>query len=121
VVDFFQTCADDQAGCVDDRKENNFSLRPFLPELWPFVNLSNTILWHQLLINYQADFFQSCTDDQAQSCTDDQAGCADDRKENNFSLRPFLPELWPFVNFSTRILCHQLLIYYLVDFSNLHR
>jgi hypothetical protein len=47
------------------------------------------ILWHQLLINYLADFFQTCTDDQA--------GCVDDRKEMIFFLRPFLPELWPFV------------------------
>jgi hypothetical protein len=31
-------------------------------------------LWHQLLINYQADFFQTCTDDQA--------GCVDDRNDN---------------------------------------
>jgi hypothetical protein len=34
------------------------------------------ILWHQLLINYQVDFFQTCTDDQA--------GCLDDHKETIF-------------------------------------
>jgi hypothetical protein len=35
------------------------------------------ILWHQLLLNYQVDFFKTCTDDLA--------GCVDDRKERIFS------------------------------------
>jgi hypothetical protein len=39
------------------------------------------ILWHQLLINYRADFFQTCTDDQAR--------CVDDCKEKIFFLQPF--------------------------------
>ena len=39
------------------------------------------ILWHQLLLNYKADFFQTCTDDQA--------GCVDDGKERNISCDHF--------------------------------
>jgi hypothetical protein len=39
------------------------------------------ILWHQLLINYRADFFQTCTDDQV--------GCLDDRKRKIFSAAIF--------------------------------
>jgi hypothetical protein len=46
--------------------------------VYPYVP---QILWHQLLLNYQADFFQTCTDDQA--------GCVDDHKERIFSCDQF--------------------------------
>jgi hypothetical protein len=85
-MDFFQTCTDDQAGCLDDRKENIFSCDHFY-QLWPFVDFSNKVLWHQLLINYFADFFQFCTDDQA--------GCVDDRKEKIFSCGHFYQSYGP--------------------------
>ena len=45
------------------------------------------ILWHQLLLNYQADFFQTCTDDQV--------GCVDDRKEKIFSCDHFYQSYGP--------------------------
>jgi hypothetical protein len=45
------------------------------------------ILWHQLLIYYQADFFQTCTDDQV--------GCVDDRKETIFSCDHFYQNYGP--------------------------
>jgi hypothetical protein len=62
-ADFFQTCIDDQVGFVDDRKEKYFFLRPFLPELWPIVNFTHKIVWHQLHIIYLAEYFKTCTDD----------------------------------------------------------
>ncbi len=45
------------------------------------------ILWHQLLLNYKADFFQTCTDDQA--------GCVDDRKEMIISCDQFYQSYGP--------------------------
>jgi hypothetical protein len=45
------------------------------------------ILWHQLLLNYQADFFQTCTDDQG--------GCVDDCKEMIFSCDKFYQSYVP--------------------------
>jgi hypothetical protein len=39
------------------------------------------ILWHQLLVDYQAEFFQTCTDDKG--------GCVDDCKEKNFPATIF--------------------------------
>jgi hypothetical protein len=47
------------------------------------------ILWHQLLINYRADFFQTCTYDQA--------GSVDDRKEKIFSYDHFYQCYGPFL------------------------
>jgi hypothetical protein len=50
-------------------------------------SLSPQILWHQLLLNYRADFFQTCTDDQV--------GCVDDRKEKIFSCDHFYQSYGP--------------------------
>jgi hypothetical protein len=52
-------------------------LRPYIPQ----------ILWHQLLLNDEADFFQTCTDDQA--------GCVDDHKERIFSCDHFYQSYGP--------------------------
>jgi hypothetical protein len=113
LADLFQTGTDDQAGCVDDRKENIFSWEYFELELRPFVNFSNTILWHQLLIYYLADFFQTCKDDQA--------WCIDGVARKICFPRLLLPELCPCVNFSHTILWHQLHIFiWLNSFKRAH-
>ncbi len=36
-VDFFQTCTDDEAGCVDDRKERIFSCDQFYQSYGPLL------------------------------------------------------------------------------------
>jgi hypothetical protein len=45
------------------------------------------ILWHQLLLNNQAYFFQTCIENRA--------GCVDDRKERNFSCGHFYQSYGP--------------------------
>ncbi len=95
-TDFFLTCTHDQDGWVDDHKffmppqsgrhiELHSYVRLYVrPPVCPYVPQT---LWHQLLLNYQADFFQTCIDDQA--------GCVDDRKERIFSCDHFYQSYGP--------------------------